>query len=151
MRTDSVREHNMIRFINGVPKYVWYSQHANGEAFEFDILNKDGSGKRVSFHFLTYDRLSYRSPSHPFCVPKNGHQRYSTTDILPKSQSPTQQTVPTPSTPPPERTTTRSQTSTSPSPSFSSTKQTTVRSMTPFTHPTYTPTLLLPLPPPLLP
>jgi hypothetical protein len=47
------REHNMIRFVNGVPKYVWFSQHANGEAYTFEALKKDGSGKRVSFtlHF----------------------------------------------------------------------------------------------------
>ncbi|KAF2731479.1 hypothetical protein EJ04DRAFT_514579 [Polyplosphaeria fusca] len=36
----------MIRFENGVPKAMWYSQHANGEAFKFDILKKDKSGKR---------------------------------------------------------------------------------------------------------
>ncbi|KAF2104779.1 hypothetical protein NA57DRAFT_70985 [Rhizodiscina lignyota] len=34
-------EHNMIRFANGTPTYVWYSQHANGEAFKYDILDKD--------------------------------------------------------------------------------------------------------------
>ncbi|KAF2001306.1 hypothetical protein P154DRAFT_521706 [Amniculicola lignicola CBS 123094] len=39
-------EHNMIRFENGVPKSAWYSQHANGEAFKFDVLKKDKSGKR---------------------------------------------------------------------------------------------------------
>ena len=50
------REHNMIRFIGGVPKYVWYSQHANGEAFTFECLKKDQSGKRVS-------SLSYPFPS----------------------------------------------------------------------------------------
>lgn len=38
----------MIRFSNGVPKYVWYSQHANGEAFEYHVLKKDKSGERVS-------------------------------------------------------------------------------------------------------
>jgi hypothetical protein len=36
----------MIRFVNGSPKFAWYSQHANGEAFKFDILKKDASGKR---------------------------------------------------------------------------------------------------------
>ena len=35
-------EHNMIRFQNGVPSEVWYSQHANGEAFEYSCLEKQG-------------------------------------------------------------------------------------------------------------
>ncbi|KAF2478245.1 uncharacterized protein BDR25DRAFT_299902 [Lindgomyces ingoldianus] len=39
-------EHNMIRFENGVPKVVWFSQHANGEAFKYEVLKKDKSGKR---------------------------------------------------------------------------------------------------------
>jgi hypothetical protein len=53
------REHNMIRFIGGEPKYVWFSQHANGEAFAFSALQKDQSGKRVSFH-----TFPSRSPNH---------------------------------------------------------------------------------------
>ncbi|KAL1630667.1 hypothetical protein SLS54_000538 [Diplodia seriata] len=35
-------EHNMVRFENGVPKWVWYSQHANGQNFAYDILHKSG-------------------------------------------------------------------------------------------------------------
>ena len=35
-------EHNMIRFANGVPQAVWYSQHANGEAFTYDAVSKVG-------------------------------------------------------------------------------------------------------------
>ena len=35
-------EHNMIRFSNGVPQAVWYSQHSNGEAFTYDCLEKNG-------------------------------------------------------------------------------------------------------------
>ena len=30
----------MIRFSNGIPQYVWYSQHANGQAFKYSILEK---------------------------------------------------------------------------------------------------------------
>ncbi|KAI7086169.1 hypothetical protein KC356_g5239 [Hortaea werneckii] len=33
-------EQNMIRFQDGVPQYIWYSQHSNGEAFEFDVTEK---------------------------------------------------------------------------------------------------------------
>ena len=32
----------MIRFKNGVPDLVWFSQHANGEAFKYSILEKQG-------------------------------------------------------------------------------------------------------------
>lgn len=35
-------EHNMIRFSNGVPQAVWYSQHSNGEAFTYQVVNKVG-------------------------------------------------------------------------------------------------------------
>jgi hypothetical protein len=52
------REHNMIRFINGEPKYVWFSQHANGEAFTFSALQKDKPGKRVGFSFPSTSMLS---------------------------------------------------------------------------------------------
>ncbi|KAF2090067.1 hypothetical protein K490DRAFT_54480 [Saccharata proteae CBS 121410] len=37
------REHNMVRFVNGEPTYVWYSQHENGEAFAYPILHKSGN------------------------------------------------------------------------------------------------------------
>ena len=47
----------MIRFIDSVPKYVWLSQHANGEAYAFKALEKDGSGRRVcspvTFYLVT--------------------------------------------------------------------------------------------------
>ena len=58
MADDMYREHNMIRFVDGVPKHVWFSQHANGEAYTFDALEKDASGKRVrtqSLHCLLVD------------------------------------------------------------------------------------------------
>ena len=35
-------EHNMIRFKNGVPQAIWYSQHAYGEAFTYDAVEKQG-------------------------------------------------------------------------------------------------------------
>ncbi|KAL9114606.1 MAG: hypothetical protein Q9227_001284 [Pyrenula ochraceoflavens] len=35
-------EHNMIRFQNGVPQSVWYSQHSNGEAFTYNATQKVG-------------------------------------------------------------------------------------------------------------
>jgi hypothetical protein len=35
-------EHNMIRFQNGEPQAVWYSQHADGEAFTYAAVQKQG-------------------------------------------------------------------------------------------------------------
>jgi hypothetical protein len=43
----SCREHNMIRFKNGVPDAVWYSQHANGQAFKYSVLEKSGLRVRL--------------------------------------------------------------------------------------------------------
>lgn len=42
----------MIRFENGTPKYIWLSQHGNGEAFTFAAMQKDKSGKRVSLDMI---------------------------------------------------------------------------------------------------
>ena len=39
-------EHNMVRFANGVPQYVWYSQHANGQAFKYAAVEKGDDGAR---------------------------------------------------------------------------------------------------------
>ncbi|KAL8945730.1 MAG: hypothetical protein Q9222_007771, partial [Ikaeria aurantiellina] len=35
-------EHNLIRFENGAPSEVWYSQHGFGEAFTYSCLQKSG-------------------------------------------------------------------------------------------------------------
>jgi hypothetical protein len=35
-------EHNMIRFQDGAPQDVWYSQHGNGEAFTYRTVEKQG-------------------------------------------------------------------------------------------------------------
>ncbi|EFR02498.1 vacuolar protein sorting protein 62 [Nannizzia gypsea CBS 118893] len=35
-------EHNMIRFRNGKPEAVWYSQHAAGQAFQYSATDKRG-------------------------------------------------------------------------------------------------------------
>jgi len=36
-------EHNMVRFENGVPQAVWFSQHADGEAFTYSAVEKTGA------------------------------------------------------------------------------------------------------------
>jgi hypothetical protein len=33
-------EHNMIRFVNETPTAVWYSQHSNGQAFVYSVVEK---------------------------------------------------------------------------------------------------------------
>jgi hypothetical protein len=35
-------EHNMIRFQDGRPTAIWFSQHANGEAFTYEAVKKKG-------------------------------------------------------------------------------------------------------------
>ena len=40
-------EHTMVRFIDGVPNAMWFSQHSGGEAFSYDVVEKyagDGAG-----------------------------------------------------------------------------------------------------------
>ena len=40
--TNGYREHNMIRFQNGEPQALWYSQHSGGQAFTYGALEKQG-------------------------------------------------------------------------------------------------------------
>ena len=35
-------EHTMVRFINGVPDVVYYSEHASGTAFKYSVVEKIG-------------------------------------------------------------------------------------------------------------
>ncbi len=35
-------EHTMVRFLNGQPQAVWFSQHAYGEAFSYNAVEKRG-------------------------------------------------------------------------------------------------------------
>ncbi len=35
-------EHNMIRFLDGEPQAVWFSQHDNGQAFTYKSVEKEG-------------------------------------------------------------------------------------------------------------
>ncbi|KAF2108733.1 hypothetical protein BDV96DRAFT_605487 [Lophiotrema nucula] len=63
-------EHNMIRFQNGIPKAVWYSQHANGEAFTFSALKKDKTGKRPLAFAANGSHALYPTPgTHDHTIP----------------------------------------------------------------------------------
>ena len=42
------REHNMIRFRDGLPEAVWYSQHEYGLAYTYNAVQKIGK-RPVSF------------------------------------------------------------------------------------------------------
>lgn len=39
----------MVRFANGTPTAVWYSQHSNGEAFTYKALNKTSLRVRTAY------------------------------------------------------------------------------------------------------
>lgn len=55
-------EHTTVRFHNGVPKAVFFSEHAFGEAYTWDAVEK--SGKRVSYNCAQLQTtLTIYSPS----------------------------------------------------------------------------------------
>jgi hypothetical protein len=63
-------EHNMVRFQNGIPQAIWYSQHSGGQSFKYQAVMKDSAGLRVSLetndekpvliHFVAYRLLRQR-------------------------------------------------------------------------------------------
>ncbi|KAH7078819.1 hypothetical protein BKA63DRAFT_251735 [Paraphoma chrysanthemicola] len=42
-------EHTMIRFLNGEPQHIWFSQHANGQAFKYSVVEKTESGRPIAY------------------------------------------------------------------------------------------------------
>ncbi|TGO51765.1 hypothetical protein BOTNAR_0345g00130 [Botryotinia narcissicola] len=61
-------EHNMIRFVNGTPQAVWYSQHANGQAFKYSVVEK--SGKRPIAYSARGSHANYAiSGTHDHTIP----------------------------------------------------------------------------------
>ena len=42
-------EHTMVRFANGVPQAVWFSQHANGQAFRYSTVEKTEDGRPIAY------------------------------------------------------------------------------------------------------
>jgi hypothetical protein len=39
----------MVRFLNGEPQAIWYSQHANGQAFQYAAVEKTESGRPIAY------------------------------------------------------------------------------------------------------
>jgi hypothetical protein len=39
----------MMRFINGQPQSIWYSQHANGQAFTYRTVEKTQDGRPIAY------------------------------------------------------------------------------------------------------
>lgn len=39
----------MVRFLNGAPQAVWFSQHANGQAFKYSAVEKTSDGRPVAY------------------------------------------------------------------------------------------------------
>lgn len=39
----------MVRFSNGIPQSIWYSQHANGQAFTYATVEKTDSGRPIAY------------------------------------------------------------------------------------------------------
>ncbi|RAL60265.1 hypothetical protein DID88_000045 [Monilinia fructigena] len=61
-------EHNMIRFVNGTPQAIWYSQHGNGEAFLYSVVEK--SGKRPIAYSARGSHANYAIPgTHDHTIP----------------------------------------------------------------------------------
>ncbi|KAG4027118.1 hypothetical protein MFRU_033g00880 [Monilinia fructicola] len=61
-------EHNMIRFVNGTPQAIWYSQHGNGEAFLYSVVEK--SGQRPIAYSARGSHANYAIPgTHDHTIP----------------------------------------------------------------------------------
>lgn len=60
----------MITFENGVPKTMWYSQHEDGEAFEFSAVPKFDGGDRPIVYSANGSHANYATTgSHDHTIP----------------------------------------------------------------------------------
>ena len=61
-------EHSMIRFKNGKPKVVFFSEHSFGEAYTYDAVEK--IGKRPVVYSASGSHAMYATPGvHPYILP----------------------------------------------------------------------------------
>ncbi len=60
----------MVRFQDGVPQAVWYSQHANGEAFVYNVVEKAADGIRPVAYSAVGSHANYAmSGTHDHTIP----------------------------------------------------------------------------------
>ncbi|KAK6436306.1 hypothetical protein LTR95_007505 [Oleoguttula sp. CCFEE 5521] len=63
-------EHTMVRFVNGKPSQMWYSQHSNGEAFSYGAVQKYQGGKRPVVYCANGTHANYAiSGTHDHTIP----------------------------------------------------------------------------------
>ena len=55
-------EHTMVRFINGVPDTVYYSQHSGGAAYKYSVVEKIGDRP------VSYTGIGTHA-NYPVCLP----------------------------------------------------------------------------------
>jgi hypothetical protein len=64
------REHTMTRFSNGVPQTMWFSQHEDGEAFDYSAVPKYDSGVRPIVYSANGSHANYAtSGTHDHTIP----------------------------------------------------------------------------------
>lgn len=60
----------MVRFSNGEPQYVWFSQHANGQAFKYSVTQKDDANIRPFAFSANGSHANYAMPgTHDHTIP----------------------------------------------------------------------------------
>jgi hypothetical protein len=63
-------EHTMTRFYNGEPQTMWYSQHQDGEAFDFAGIPKYNDGQRPIVYSANGSHANYASSgTHDHTIP----------------------------------------------------------------------------------
>jgi len=64
-------EHTMVRFVDGTPQAVWFSQHSDGEAFTYDAVQKSSdSGLRPLVYVAKGTHANYATPgTHDHTIP----------------------------------------------------------------------------------
>ncbi|CZT15287.1 related to VPS62 Vacuolar Protein Sorting [Ramularia collo-cygni] len=63
-------EHNMLRFVEGKPREMWFSQHAGGQAFEYSAVEKFEGGGRPVVYSANGTHANYAKPgTHDHTIP----------------------------------------------------------------------------------